>query len=106
MAYLKKMKAMKMMDITYLEKEDIPINCPYGSSLDFFGFGYLKQEISNRQPRTLEEIWKIAQEVWSSIDLAMIERTFSDWKRCLHKISVVHGEHFKQIKYIHSKLLK
>ena len=67
MAYLKKMKAK--LDITYLEKEDIPINCPYGSSLDFLGFGYLKQEISKRQPRTLEGIWKIAQEVWSSIDL-------------------------------------
>ena len=74
MTYFKKMKAK--LDITYLEKENISIKCHYSSPLDFFRFGYLKQEISKRQPRTygssnflidhgtahtslIEGIWKI-----------------------------------------------
>lgn len=103
-AFLKEMKSK--LGITYLAKEDIPVKCPDGSPLDFFGFGYLKQLISRRRPRNLDGVWKVSQEVWSSIDLATIERTFADWKRRLRKISAVNGEHIEQIKSIHSKLFK
>ena len=102
--FLEEMKTE--LGINYLDKEDIPVKCPDGSPLDFFGFGYLKQGISKRRARTLEGVWKIAQEVWSGIDLPTIERTFADWKRRLRKISAKNGEHIEQTKSIHSKLLK
>lgn len=94
------------LGLTYLEKKDIPVKCPDGSPLDFFGFGYLKQRISKRRPRTLDGVWKVSQEVWSGIDHALIKRTFADWKRRLRKISAVNGEHIEQIKSIHSKSFK
>ena len=43
----------KKIDLSYLNKEDIPVKCPDGSPLDFFGFGFLKQKLEKRNARTL-----------------------------------------------------
>ena len=65
-AYLVKMESE--LGISFINKDEIPVKTPDGSPLDFFGFGYLKQTLLTRV-RTLTVIWKLAQEVWSEIDL-------------------------------------
>lgn len=105
-AYLEVCQVKAEMGITYLEKKEIPVKCPDGSSLDFFGFGYLKQRIATRRTRTLDRVWKVAQEEWSRIDVDTIKATFAGWKRRLRKITEKNGEHIEQIKSIHSKTLK
>lgn len=94
------------LGITYIEKKEIPVKCPDASPLDFFGFGYLKQRITKRKARTLEGVWKIAQDEWSQITVQQIRKTFASWKRRLRLISKKNGEHIEQIKSIHSKSLK
>ena len=44
------------LGISYLNKEDIPVKCPDGSPIDFFGFGFLKQKLEKRNARTLEGV--------------------------------------------------
>lgn len=102
--YLEKMKAE--LGISYIDKEDIPVKTPDASPLDFFGFGYLKQRLGKRRARTLDGIWKISQEEWSKIDVEMIEKTFSSWKRRLRMVVEKDGEHIEQVKSIHKKLIK
>jgi len=91
--------------IQYLKKQDIPVKAPDGSPLDFFGFGYLKQQLSNRRARTLDGVWKLAQDEWSKIDIEMIKKVFNSWKRRLRLISAKNGEHIEQIKDIHKRKL-
>ena len=45
--YLEKMK--RVLGISYIDKEDIPVKTPDASPLDFFGFGYLKQRLGKRK---------------------------------------------------------
>jgi hypothetical protein len=103
--YLEQLK--RELGIQYLEKQDIPVKAPDASPspLDFFGFGYLKQQLSNRRAQTLDGVWKVAQEEWSKIDLEMIENVFNSWKRRLRLISEKNGEHIEQIKDIHKRKL-
>ena len=49
-------KAKRETGISYIEKHDIPVKSPDASPLDFFGFGYLKQELSKRRATTLNGI--------------------------------------------------
>ena len=60
----------------------------YRSPLVFYGFGYLKQDISKRQPRNFEEVRKIL------------------WEFRPQYVQTNFREHFEHIKSIHSKLLK
>ena len=80
-AYLIKMKAE--LSISFINKDKIPVKAPNGRSLDFFGFGYLKQTLLFRSIRTLGEIWKLSRVVWLGIDLVQIPRVFNSWKRRL-----------------------
>jgi hypothetical protein len=66
--YIEKLKSS--IGISYLEKDDIPVKAPDASPLDFYGFGYLKQQLSKRRARTLDGVWKVSQEIWSQIDVA------------------------------------
>lgn len=102
-AYLEKMKTE--LGISYLEKQDIPVKCPDGSPLDFFGFGYLKQKLFPRKARTMEGVWKIAQEVWSQLDLPLIKSVFNSWKIRLRLITARDGQQIEHTKAIHSKQL-
>ena len=52
--YLEQMK--DELGISYLNKQDIPVKCPDGSLLDFFGFGYLKQKLFLRKATTLDGV--------------------------------------------------
>ena len=88
------------LGISYLNKEDIPVKCPDGSPLDFFGFGFLKQKLEKRNARTLEGVWKLSKEIWSTIDLKQIKSVFDSWKRRLRLISAKSGEHIEQTKAV------
>lgn len=103
-AYLNEVSAK--LGITYLDKDSIPVKCPDGSPLDFFGFGYLKQQIAKRRARTLDGVWKVSQQEWSQITVEKIKKTYASWKRRLRMISKKNGEHIEQIKSIHSKSIK
>jgi len=102
--YLEEVK--RELGISYLNKEDIPVKCPDGSPLDFFGFGYLKTNLGKRRGKTLDGIWKLSKKVWSEIDLKMIQKVFASWKRRLRLISRSNGEHIEQLKQIHTRFKK
>ena len=104
MAYLQKVK--QELGISFINNEDIPVKTPDGSPLDFFGFGFLKQELAKRRAKTLDGIWKMCNEVWSTIDQAQIQRVFNSWKRRLRLITTKNGEHIEQTKSIHRKTIK
>ena len=80
-SYLEQLRSE--IGISYLYKKDIPVKAPDASPLDFFGFGYLKQELLKRRARTLIGVWKLCQRVWSKVDLKMIENVYCSWKRRL-----------------------
>lgn len=99
-------KLSEELGITYINNEDIPVKTPDGSPLDFYGFGFLKQELSKRRATTLDGVWKVAKEVWSTIDRAQIKKVYGSWKRRLRLIAAKNGEHIEQTKAIHRRPLK
>ena len=102
--YLEKIK--EILSVTYIRKKRIPVKTANGSPLDFFGFGYSKQHVIKICARNLNEIWKIAEEVSSGIDLALIKKVFASWKRRLRLISANDGEHIEHAKGIHQRPYK
>ena len=71
------------LGITIISNKDIPVKSRDISQLDFFGFGYLKQQLYFRHARTLDGLWKVAQEEWIGISFETIFKVFSNWKtRC------------------------
>jgi hypothetical protein len=89
------------LGISFIKKDDIPVETPDGSPLEFFGFDYLKQKLLKRRAQTLDGIWKAAQDEWSKIDIDMINKVFDSWKRRLRLIAVNNGEHIERTKTIH-----
>jgi len=79
------------------------VKSPDASPLDFFGFGYLKQQLYKSKVTTLDGIWKKSQEVWQQIDNEMIQKVFSSWKTRLRAITKNNGEQIEQLKTIHSR---
>ena len=99
--YLDQLKSS--MGISYLEKQDIPVKAPDASPLDFYGFGYLKQQLSKRKARTLDGVWKLSQEIWSQIDVETCQKVFNAWKRRCRLISAKNGEQIEHTKDIHRR---
>ena len=51
------------MGISYIVRKDIPVKSPDTAPLNFYGFGYLKQRLATRRPKTLIwGIWKFLQQ--------------------------------------------
>jgi hypothetical protein len=48
--------------------------CGNALSLDFFGFGYLKEKLKSRRPKTLKGLLAAAQSEWSKISLKINQR--------------------------------
>ena len=101
--YLHEMK-MKI-GINYLENKDIPTKSPDGSLMDFFGFGYLKQQLFYSKVTTANGLWKKANQVWSSVPSGMINQAFQSWKKRCRTIVNAHGGHIEHTKAIHNKTL-
>ena len=91
------------MGISYLENSEIPVKSPDTSPLDFFGFGYLKQQISSRRARRRDGVWKIAKQLWLEIDQDMVNKVFNSWKLRLRMVAANDGQHVENTEDIHSR---
>lgn len=89
--------------IRCLRKEDIPVKGCDISPLDFFGFGYLKQQLKLTRARTEEGVWKKAREIWSSITPETCQHVYEGWKRRCRMVSKIGGQHVEQTKEIHHR---
>lgn len=98
-------KLTESSKVTFISKEDIPVKSPDASPLDFFGFGYLKQKLGVRNPKTLDGLRRAASEVWREIDAKMILNVFDSWHRRLLQIEYREGNHIENTKKIHRKRL-
>lgn len=77
-AYLTRME--EETGIRAIPFEDIPVKSPDASPMDFCGFGLLKSGLSSRRPITIDGLWKATKEVWSKIDLAVLQSSLLQWK--------------------------
>jgi hypothetical protein len=103
-AYLEQLRGE--LGISYIVPKDIPVKAPDASPLDFFGFGYLKQELSKRRARTLDGVWKLANSIWSDISQDTVDSVFAAWKRRCRLIARRDGAHIEHIKNIHRRRIK
>lgn len=87
--------------IRFIQKEDIPIKGPDVSPMDFFGFGYLKQEVKKTRVRTLNGLWKKCQSIWDNISPETCAKVFQSWKKRCRLVAKRHGAHIEQVKEIH-----
>ena len=76
--------------ISFLDKKDIPVRGADISPMDFFGSGYLKQEVEKSRARTESGVWK-------AIEPITCEEIFMPWKRRLRTVASEDGEHIEHI---------
>lgn len=75
--------------------DSIPVKSPDASPLDYCGFGLLKYGLAKRRPRTVQGLWKAANEVWDSIPQAVLSRSLLQWKLRCRAIVACHGRHIE-----------
>src|SRR5713101_8049458 len=88
--------------ITAVEPKRIPVKSPDCAPMDYFAFGILKRKIGNRRPKTLEGLWKVLNEGWWKLDIAVLRRSLLSWKMRCRSVAKGHGypvEHLKNYKY-------
>ena len=88
--------------ITIIKKSRIPVKSPDASPMDFYGFGFLKQQLFKRKAKTLEGVWKVLNDEWNKVSLITIRKVMESWKKRCHEISSGNGEHVEQTKAIHT----
>jgi len=103
-AYAEDLKSR--LGITILKKSEIPVKSPDISPMDFFGFGYLKQRLFSRKPKTLRRLWKVIKEDWSRITPSMVQRVMNSWKKRCRLVKLTKGLHIEPITKIHCRKLK
>jgi hypothetical protein len=91
------------LGVKLLKNHQIPVKSPDTSPLDFFGFGYLKRRLFRRRATTDLGVWKLMKEEWSRIDLNLVTKVFSAWKRRLRLVCKVSGRHIENTKDIHHR---
>ena len=91
--------------ISFIQKEDIPVKSPGAAPMDFFAFGYLKQRLFRRHPKTTAGLWKALREEWSTISSTKIEQVFETWKRRCRVIVKKWGKPTEQLKGLHQRIL-
>jgi predicted transcriptional regulator len=91
------------LGITVISNKDIPVKSPDVSPLDFFGFGYLKQQLFRRRATTLDGVWKVLKEEWAKITPEKCQNVFQAWKRRLRVCSKLDGEHIEHTRQIHKR---
>lgn len=92
--------------ITLISNGEIPVKCPEASPLDFFGFGYLKGQVSLGRCRTLDGIWKKCRHIWISVTLERVRKVFNAWKRRLRRIYAMGGQAIENIRSVQLKSMK
>jgi len=94
------------LGITILDKSEIPVKSPDISPMDFFGFGFMKQRLFSRKPKTLEGLWKVIKEDWSKVTPQMVLNVMKSWKRRCRLVKTTKGGHIESITKIHYRKLK
>lgn len=89
--------------LEFISKETIPVKSPDASPMDFFGFGFLKQQLGKRKIKTEKGLWKVINEEWSQVTSDLARKVFESWKRRLRAISQSNGGHIEQSKKIHQR---
>ena len=69
--------------------------------MDFFGFGYLKQRMWKKRPKTMDSLWKLMKKEWLSVSQKLIDKVYNSWKRRLRLVAKISGEHIEHVKHIH-----
>ena len=100
-AYAQDLK--QRLGITIISSSDIPVKSPDTSPMDFYGFGFLKQRLQRRRPRTLEGVWKALKEEWGQVSLETVQSVFESWKFRLRLVSKRGGKHIEQTRAIHTR---
>lgn len=103
-SYLERMK--REYGISFLKKEDIPVKGADIVVMDFFAFGYLKQQLKVTRARTEAGVWKRTREIWSQITPKTCVLVFESWKRRLLAVRHNSGGHVEQTKNIHRTNIK
>ena len=62
--------------INFIHKKDIPVKSPDASPLDFFGFGYLKQQLKQHEVSSIDQLCTTANQIWTEIPLEMVLNVF------------------------------
>lgn len=101
MAFLNDTKAE--LGLNFIANSDIPVKSPDISPLDFYGFGFLKQRLFNRRPKTVAGLWNVLKDVWSQITIEKVTEVFSAWKLRCRVVVKMEGKHIEQSKQIHSR---
>lgn len=102
--YLERVK--REYGISFLKKEDIPVKGADIAPIDFFAFGYLKQQLKVTRARTEAGVWKRTREIWSQITPKTCALVFESWKRRLLAVRHNSGGHVEQTKNIHRTKMK
>ena len=98
-------KVTKDIGIQFIDKGQIPVKSPDASPLDVFGFGYIKQKLRTKRPKTLVGMCKVAQELWYNIPSDVVDKVFQDWRRRLNLMCLMHGEQIEPFKHLHHRVV-
>ena len=101
--FLNEMKAKHK--INFISNKDIPVKSPDASLCDFFGFGWLKQQLLRRKATTLEGLWKLSRDIWHTFPLETVQKAFNSWKMRCRLIDQKNGDHIEQIRNLHRRTI-
>jgi len=62
----------KETGINIIPANRIPVKSPDLAPIDFCAFGCLKAALGKRYPKTLHELWKIVNEEWNNLSIAVL----------------------------------
>jgi hypothetical protein len=91
------------LGITIINNRDIPVKSPDASPMDFFGFGFMKQQLFRRKATSMDGLWKVLKEEWRKVTIEMVNKVMESWKRRCRLIYQGDGEHVEQTKKIHQR---
>ena len=89
--------------ITFIRKKNIPVKGADISPLDFYGFGYVKQQAKRNHASSLKELWDSWNQIWSEITPEMCTKVFRSWKIRLLNVYRKDGGHIEHLKSIHKR---
>ena len=92
------------LGITFIRNDQNIIKSPDTTPSDFFGFGFLKQQLKFNKARTIESVVLAAKKIWMEISSELILKVFNDWKFRCRIIAENHGNAIEPTKKHKKKL--
>ena len=103
-AYLEHLK--KDIGITFQYSRDIIVKGADVSPMDFFGFGYLKQQQKKSRARTLNGMGKVWKRIWGEVSAEKCMKVLRDWKLRLKHVVDNNGGHIEHTHKIHRRKIR